>query len=87
MEVPFNDFIQNMSQAPSKCLSVRILRINWIISRIPHRNSKILFVLGSCEYLERLEGKIRKYLLFYVKIFCNNSVKSINGQELLFYTR
>ena len=29
---------------------------------------KILFVLGSYEYLERLEGKIRKCLFFYVKI-------------------
>jgi hypothetical protein len=28
-------------------------------SRIPHRNSKILFVLGSYEYPERLESKIR----------------------------
>ena len=25
--------------------------------RIPHRNQKILFVLGSYEYLERLKGK------------------------------
>ena len=56
MEVPFIDFIQNMSQAPSKALSVRI---NWITSRIPQRISKILFVLGSYEYLERLKGKIR----------------------------
>jgi hypothetical protein len=36
--------------------------------KIPHRNSKILFVLGSYEYLETLEGKIRKCLFFYVKI-------------------
>jgi hypothetical protein len=48
---------------------VRILRINWIILRIPHMISKIIFVLGSYEYLERLEGKIRKCLFFYVKIF------------------
>ena len=33
---------------PSKCLSERI---NWIISTIPHRISKILFVYGSCEFL------------------------------------
>ena len=76
MEVPFIDFIQNMSKTWSKCLSGRILRINWIISRIPHRISEILFVLGSYEYLERLEGKIRKCLFFYVKIFQNNSVGS-----------
>ena len=27
-------------------------------SRIPHRNQKILFVLGSYESLERLKGNI-----------------------------
>ena len=30
---------------------------------------KILFVLGAGEHLGRLEGKIRKYLFFYAKIF------------------
>ena len=30
--------------------------------------------MGAEEYLERLEGKIRKCLFFYVKIFKNNSV-------------
>ena len=35
---------------------------------------KILFVLGAHEYLKRLEGKIRKYLFFYLKMFWNNSV-------------
>ena len=29
--------------------------------------------MGADEYLERLEGKIRKCLFFYVKIFKNNS--------------
>ena len=38
-------------------------------SRIPHRNWKIIFVLGANEYMERLEGKIRECLFFYVKIF------------------
>ena len=28
--------------------------------RIPHRNWKIIIVLGADEYIERLEGKIRK---------------------------
>ena len=41
MKVPCFDFIQNMSQALSKCLSERI---NWIISKIHLRISKILFV-------------------------------------------
>ena len=35
------------------------------------------FVLGAYEYLERQEGKIRKCLLFYVKIFLNNNVWSL----------
>ena len=38
-------------------------------SRIPHRNWKIIFVLGANEYIKRLEGKIRECLFFYVKIF------------------
>ena len=47
--------------APSKCLSERI---NWIISRIPHRISKIIFVYGSYEFLAILEGKIREAPFF-----------------------
>ena len=43
-------------------------------SKIHHSIWKILFVFGADEYLERLEGKIRKCLFFYVKIFSNNSV-------------
>jgi hypothetical protein len=65
MKVPFCDFIQNVPQALSMWIKVK----NGIISKIPHRNSKILFVLGSYEYIERLIGKIRKCLFFYVKIF------------------
>ena len=34
--------------------------VDGIISKIPNRNSKILFVLGSYEYQERLEGNILK---------------------------
>jgi hypothetical protein len=48
--------IVRLCPAPSKCLSERI---NWIISRIPHRISKILFVYGSYELLSMLEGEIR----------------------------
>ena len=42
-----------------KCLSERI---DWNISRIPRRISKILFVYGSYEFLAMLEGegKIRE---------------------------
>ena len=46
--------------------------INWIISNSNHNIQKFTLVLGSCEHLERLEGKIMVY--FYVKIFQNNSV-------------
>ena len=35
--------------------------------RIPHRNSKILFVLGADYFLERLEGKARKGPFFKVQ--------------------
>ena len=38
-------------------------------SRIPHMNWKIIFVLDADEYIERLEGKIRECLFFYVKTF------------------
>ena len=48
-----------------------------------HSIWKILFVLGSDEYLERLEGKIRKYLFFYVKILENNSVLRLPRKVLL----
>jgi hypothetical protein len=50
--------------APSKCLSKRI---NGIISTIPHRISKILFVYGSYEFLAMLEGKFRETPFFKVQ--------------------
>merc|ERR1739846_85602 len=37
--------------------------MNWIISTIPHRISKILFVYGFYEFLAMLEGKIREIFL------------------------
>ena len=52
--------------APSKCLSERI---NWIISTIPHRISKIIFVHGSYEFLAMLEGKNREAPFFKGSIF------------------
>ena len=60
MKVPFHDFIQNLSQAPSMCIFMWIKVNKWNYLKISHRNSKILFVLGFYEYLKRLEGKIRK---------------------------
>ena len=47
--------------ALSMCLSERI---NWIISTIPHRISKILFVYGSYDFLAMLEGKTGEGLFF-----------------------
>ena len=38
-------------------------------SRIPHRNWKIIFVLGANEYIERLEGKVIECLFFYFRFF------------------
>jgi hypothetical protein len=58
IKVPFFDFFKKylrLRPVPSKSLSERI---NWIISKIPHRISKILFVYGSYEFLAMLEGKI-----------------------------
>ena len=43
------------------------LRINWIISRILHWISKIIFVYGSYEFLAMLEGKIREAPFFKVQ--------------------
>ena len=43
-----------------------------------HSIWKILFVLGANECIERLEGKIRKCLFFYVEILANNSVKLVS---------
>jgi hypothetical protein len=60
IKVPFFDLSKKclrLHPAPSKCLSERI---NWIISTIPHRISKIIFVYGSFEFLAMLEGKIRE---------------------------
>ena len=38
-------------------------------SKTHHSVCKNIFVLGADEYLEKLEGKIRKRLFLYVKIF------------------
>ena len=46
LKVPFCDFIQNLSQALSIAYPCGWKWINGIISKIPHRNSKILCVLG-----------------------------------------
>ena len=56
--------------APSKCL---FESLDWIISRIPHRIAKILFVYGSYEFLATLEGKIREAPCFKGSIWQNNS--------------
>ena len=66
--MPCFDFIPKVSQAPSSSVQVLISeRINWIISTIPHRISKILFVYHLCEFLAMLEGKIREAPFFKVQ--------------------
>jgi hypothetical protein len=62
LKVPPSDFIQKMWNSRQKW-------INWIFSKMRHSIWKSLFDLGDYEYLERQEGKIRKILFFYVKIF------------------
>ena len=49
-------------------------------SRIPHRISKNLFVLGSYESLERLIGKIGEAPFFKGSIRWNNSVSRIGAR-------
>jgi hypothetical protein len=41
--------------------------MNGIISKIPHMNLKNIFVLGSYESIERLEGKTGERLFFKVR--------------------
>ena len=82
MKVQFCDFIQIVSHAPSMFISIWINVNKWNYLKNPHRNSIILFVLGSYEYLKRLEGKIRKCLFFYAKIFWKNSVQCFKEVEL-----
>ena len=44
-------------------------------------------VSSSCEYLERLQGKIRKCLFFCFKIFRNNSVNGSKARTTITRTR
>ena len=46
MKVPFCDFIQNLSQAPSKCLSKWIKVDKWDYFKNPSQELKISFCLG-----------------------------------------
>ena len=68
MKVPLSaDFIQNNASG-----SVQVGKSGYIIvlfQKVITTFEKFFFVLGANKYLERLEGKIRKCLFFYVKIF------------------
>ena len=57
------------------CQFFRMGRNVSVAIKNPSQELKNLFVLGSYEYLERLEGKIRDGIFFHVKIVYNNSVK------------
>ena len=46
MKAPFSDFIQNLSQAPSKCLSNWIKVDKWDYFKNPSQELKIYFCLG-----------------------------------------
>ena len=67
--MPSNDFIQNMSQALNKCLKqqIKVDNLGYFKNTILDFE-KFFVVLGANEYLERLEGKIRKCLFFYAKM-------------------
>ena len=68
-----SDFIQNMSQSPSKCLKQWI---NWIISKMHHSIWIFCFVLGVDEYLdwkEKLESD------YYWLINLNFQIKKLIG--------
>ena len=69
MKVLFHDFIQNVSQAPSMCISmwIKVNKCNYL--KNPSLEFKNSFFLDSYEYPERLEDKIRKCLFFFVIIF------------------
>ena len=67
-------FLNYMHGLKSAILAIFQKGLGWLCllvwpSKMHHSIWKILFVLGADEYLERLEGKIRKCLFFYVKIF------------------
>ena len=69
----FSEFIQNMSQATSKCLFIwiKVDKLDYFSDR---DIGKILFVSGSYEYLVRLEGKIRDGIFFCINKSDNYSV-------------
>ena len=58
--MPFFDFIEKMSQAPSSSVQVLIYedKLDYLKNPSHHRISKILFVYGSYEFLAMLVGKI-----------------------------
>ena len=57
-----------------------------LFSKRTHGISKILFNLCSCEFLARLESKIRKCLFFDGSLLQKYSVKSFNSVELGLHT-
>ena len=63
IKMPFFDFIQNQFQAPSMWIKVN----KWNYLKNLSQEFKNSFFLASYEYLERLEGKNRKCLIFHVK--------------------
>ena len=68
LKVWFSDFIQNLSQAPSKYLSEHKSGDKFDYLKNPSRDFKFFFVLGSYESLAMLDGKTRKDPFFYNSI-------------------
>ena len=73
-KVPFYDFIQNVSQAPSMCISmwIKVNKWNYLIN--PSQESKNSFCFRFLQIFRKTGKEIRESLFFYVKIFKNNSV-------------
>ena len=64
MKVPFTKDIHKFFQGPQiQDVGQSKYKLR-LFSKRTHRISKILFNLGSCEFLARLESKIRKCLFF-----------------------
>ena len=63
-----------MHELKSAILAIFLKGLEVQPSKSNHSIGKIIFVLDADKHLERLKGKIRECLFFYVKIFENNNV-------------
>ena len=66
-EILLNESIQNMYQAPSKCLNkwIKVDKLDYL--KNDHTIWKIIIILGSNENLGRLEAKLESAYSFMLK--------------------